>query len=352
MYKFNEVTIEEKEGIIFLCGTKYRPSSVADKRNVLKEYLQKEYPHMKILILEENFVFGRKEGYLSYDDIFMKNLSDVEEMTAAFSDGIIIIHDSISTGAELAAFATNELLEDKLCVLEPDSTGVEERKISSFLELAYFVEDSKIERIVYYPEVYSHYISDRHIEKRTNFAGNVITPILGTKIKSFVESHNKGLDIRYEKMKYQKVNSDRNVVSYSLDDKKLSVYVSGQVVLYQILGLLTVEDIRRQLRKLNKLYIHIDYLCENYKNILCNTIQERLDKTVEEIEVIVKENRRSIRDIIAYSLYMLQAFELLSLTKERKMNKIVFKNAYTQNIAKYKGIITECDDSLRELLDE
>lgn len=128
MYKFNEIIIGKENNIVFLCGTKYRKGERTDKRNVLKRYINDTYPTMNVVILEENFVFGNRSGYLSYDDIFMKNLNDIEEMTAAFADGIIVIHDSISTGAELAVFASNEYLENKLCVLEPDSTGIEEKR--------------------------------------------------------------------------------------------------------------------------------------------------------------------------------------------------------------------------------
>ena len=48
MYKFNEITIDDDKGIIFLCGTKYKKESVYDKRNVLKN-----------IILKKMFLFWR-----------------------------------------------------------------------------------------------------------------------------------------------------------------------------------------------------------------------------------------------------------------------------------------------------
>lgn len=86
-----------------------------------------------------NILSLEKRGIFELWWYFLKNLNDIETLSAAFANGIIIIHDSISTGAELAAFASNEMLKDKMCVLEPDSTGIEERKISAFLELAFLV---------------------------------------------------------------------------------------------------------------------------------------------------------------------------------------------------------------------
>ena len=55
MYKFNEITIDDDKGIIFLCGTKYKKESVYDKRNVLKKYIEEHYPKKNVLILEEHF---------------------------------------------------------------------------------------------------------------------------------------------------------------------------------------------------------------------------------------------------------------------------------------------------------
>ena len=73
--------------------------------------------------------------------------------------------------------------------------------------MAFFSTDSKIRRIVYYPEVYSFEISEKHVEKRTNFVNNTITPILGDKICSFIDYCKLELDIRFEKMKFGKINN-------------------------------------------------------------------------------------------------------------------------------------------------
>lgn len=352
MYKFNEITIDDDKGIIFLCGTKYKKESVYDKRNVLKKYIEEHYPKKNVLILEEHFVFGKRDGYLSYDDIFLKNLNDIETLSAAFANGIIIIHDSISTGAELAAFASNEMLKDKMCVLEPDSTGIEERKISAFLELAFFSTDSKIRRIVYYPEVYSFEISEKHVEKRTNFVNNTITPILGDKICSFIDYCKLELDIRFEKMKFGKINNSVGVISYSKNGNELQVHVSGQVILYQVMGLLSINDIRKQLRKKKRLYEHIDFVCGQYKNILHHTIQEKLKSETNTILVSVKEINVELRDVIAYSLYMLQALELISILKEKELYKIGLKNNLGIFLSELDDIVSEEDNEILEFLNE
>lgn len=350
MFKFNEITIKADRGIIFLCGTKYRKNSMYDKRNVLKKYIESKYALKNILILEEHFVFGKRSGYLSYDDIFLKNLNDIETLTAAFADGIIIIHDSISTGAELAAFASNELLKRKLCVLEPDSTGIEERKISAFLELAFFGEESEIKRIVYYPEVYSYEISENHIEKRTNFMTNSISPILGRKICDFIEQCKINLNICFEEMKFKKANTNPGVISYTKIENELQVYVSGQVVLYQVIGLFSIKVIRAEIRKTKKLYEHVDYLCKQYKLILRNTVQKNMKVDVKGISIFIKEIDVDVRDVMAYSLYMMQALGLIDITIEKKLHKIVLKMSLDDFLSGIQEIISEETDELLELL--
>ena len=352
MYIFNEIKIDEGKEIIFLCGTKYIEKSQYDKRNVLKNYIKEHYSKKNVLILEEHFVFGKKEGYLSYDDIFLKNLNDIETLSAAFASGIIIIHDSISTGAELAAFASNEMLKSKICVLEPDSTGIEERKISSFLELAYFSSKSSICRIVYYPEVYSYEISEKHIEKRTNFVNNSITPILGGKICEFIDCCKSELDICFEKNKYGKINNKVGTISYSENEGELQIYISGQVILYQVIGLLLKKNIRKGLRTKKKLYKYVDFICNQYKEILHNTIQKKIKTEVKEISVFVKEINVNFREVIAYSLYMLQALDLISIVKENLLYKIVFRNSMGDFLSDSKNIVSDEDDDILGFLNE
>lgn len=352
MYKFNEITIEADRGIIFLCGTKYKKKSVEDKRNILKKYIESKYNLKNVLILEEHFVFGKKKGYLSYDDIFLRNLSDIETLSAAFANGVIIIHDSISTGAELALFASNELLKSKLCVLEPDSTGIEEKKISSFLELAFFGEKSEIERIIYYPEVYSFKISNNHIEKRSKFMNNKITPILGRKICNFIEQCEADIPVCFEEMIYKKVNTDSGIISYTNSENNIQVYVSGQVLLYQIIGLLSIDFIRTNLRKRRKLYQHIDYLHNQYKEILCNTVQKKVKFEIDEISIFIKELNVNVRDVIAYSLYMVQALDLIEIKTENNLHKIIFKKKLDIFLRNIQPIISEENDELLELLNE
>lgn len=354
MFKFQEKRITPQARIVFLCGTKYGKKSESDKRNVLKKFLETDCRNIKALILEEHFSFGKAGGLLSYDDIFMNNLRDIEELSAAFADNIIIIHDSISTGAELAAFASNAMLESKICVLEPDSTGIEERKISAFLELAFFHEKTKIHRITYYPEVFPYHISKEHIEKHTRFAGNEITPLLGEKIKTFLGECDDLLDIKFRKAYFGRVDSSRNIISYSVEDDALKVNVSGQVLLYQVIDMMSLAEVRTEVRKPKKLYEHVDFVNKMYCQILRNSIEGSITEKVSEIHVYVKENKESqceSRKVVGYSLYMMQALGLIELKKVSGLCRISVEKemeAYWDGMGGM--LVEEADDALRGLL--
>lgn len=351
MYKFQEKMIAPQSKIIFLCGTKYGKESESDKRNVLKKFLETDCRNIRALILEEHFSFGNRNGMLSYDDIFMRNLRDIEELSAAFADGIIIIHDSISTGAELAAFASNAMLESKLCVLEPDSTGIEERKISAFLELAFFHDMTKIHRIGYYPEVFSHHISKEHIEKHTRFAGNEITPILGERIRGFLDKCGDLLDIQFRKAYYGRPDSSRNVISHSVEKGVLNVNVSGQALLYQIIDLMSLTEVRAEVRKPKKLYEHVDYVHKKYCQILRNSIEGSITARVSEIRVHIKENQCESRKVVGYSLYMMQALGLIKLKKASGLCRISVEKdmeAYWDSMSGM--LVEEAEDELRGFL--
>lgn len=118
MYRFNDLTINDPLKIIFLCGSKFNNEHY-DKRIVLKRYLEQKqniYP----LILEENYEFfvdklKKFQEKIPYSEINLDNLFKVESLTASISDGIIIIHETDSTAAEMGIFATNPIIRKK-CV--------------------------------------------------------------------------------------------------------------------------------------------------------------------------------------------------------------------------------------------
>lgn len=59
-YIFIEQEIENEYKYIFLCGAKYTRNDLTDKRNVLRTYLSENNSNFKPIILEDNFMFGKK----------------------------------------------------------------------------------------------------------------------------------------------------------------------------------------------------------------------------------------------------------------------------------------------------
>ena len=124
--------------VVFLCGNKFVGQEKNDKRSILKKYIEENAADFYSIILEENFMFkNATKSYLSYDNIFLKNLFQVEQLASIFADKIIIVHETLSTAAELGMFAHDADMMKKICLLVPDSMSIEENKTTAFIKLAY-----------------------------------------------------------------------------------------------------------------------------------------------------------------------------------------------------------------------
>jgi len=336
---------------IFLCGVKYRSNS-DDKRHKLKEKLVSMDNKNKPIILEENFTFASKSNrFLSYDDIFMKNLKDIENLTAIFSDKVIIIHESISTAAELGMFAMNELISQKLCILIPDEYAIEENKITSFLQLAFFHNINNIEIIKFYPEVDVWKVSENKMDFRTKFFNNEIIGNLEKRLEIFLEKNKKDfITIKFKKVKYKNhIKNDSTVISYFLDENRVDINISVEVIRAHIISFFNLESFKREMRTSKTLSEHITYIEQLYKKTLINTIEELEGKHLSKVSIACKENELEFRQIIAYTLYLLQSMEMMQITKkyiDKEVSckigiKLNFENIYEN----YVGLI-ECKSNV------
>ena len=134
--------------LAFLCGTKYDSANENDKRKILKKFLQSNISDCRALILEENFWFKKTtEKYLSYDEIFLRDLAQIEQMASLYADKIIVVHESLSTAAEIGVFASDPAVAPRVCVLAPDENAIDENKISGFIYLAFLADAVKKNKI-------------------------------------------------------------------------------------------------------------------------------------------------------------------------------------------------------------
>lgn len=206
-YIFSQKIIEKKYTLFFLCGTVFDEENASDKRIVLKKYIESINDKYKAIILEQNFIFRgeSKKGYLAYDQIFLRNLFDVEMLMSLLADKIFIIHESISTAAELGMFASNPNIANKICLLVPDKINVEERKISKFIRMAFMNRSPRIRTIVFYPTVIKNKISPTKSDYHTYFNNNKIGENLGAKIKRFIRYNLKSsVNLSIKKARYNK----------------------------------------------------------------------------------------------------------------------------------------------------
>lgn len=76
--------------IVFLCGSHYSKKSKHDKRNILKEHIDGSTSNLHAIILEENFQFAStSKQYLSYDDIYLSGLAQIEQLASLYASKII-----------------------------------------------------------------------------------------------------------------------------------------------------------------------------------------------------------------------------------------------------------------------
>ncbi|WP_144475473.1 retron St85 family effector protein [Cytobacillus oceanisediminis] len=355
-YKFNKKTqITDPLRVFFLCGTKFSKDQPDDKRNVLKSHLENKNFNYKVIILEEHFIFGSTtKEYLSYDEIFMKNLKDIELLTGLFSDKIIILHESISTAAELGLFASNNSLLSKTCLLYPDTFSVEEDKVSSFIRLAFLNHRSpeeNVKKITFYPKVKENIISNVKTEYHTFFPRNIIPKNLSSNIDSFIlEDYSETFQVSFKKQKF-KPYKDENIISYSIQDT--SVTLSPKVFRILLTSLFSSKKFRHEIRSSSSIVETVNVIQKAFLNTIKNTIAhiEGIDLQKSKIEITIKDNNVKLRETIGYFLYTLQAIGMLQLPVREKNEKVTissnFKELYESHAKIIEAIpVSKFNDSL------
>ena len=311
--------------VVFLCGNKFAGQGENDKRSILKKYIEENAVNYYPIILEENFMFkNTTTSYLSYDNIFLKNLFEVEQLASIFADKIIIVHETLSTAAELGMFAQDADMMKKICLLVPDSMSIEENKTTAFIKLAYFnanTPEMRIgKKIIYYPDIDINRTSMYKSDYRTGFHNNEIGQNLGSKILRFIFSGFSNSKIIFKKNDYNGSYTDEEVVTYRVNAKacKITVYVNPSILKTQLLSLFFVGEFKKTIRKTKRIYEHVNYIEKFYSNIILNTVCHIEGLKVEEFDININLSRTSctLNQAIGYFIYMLQGVKLLHLESE------------------------------------
>lgn len=330
--------------VIFLCGNEYKGKDKRDKRIILKQFLQ-DNCSSRVIILEENFAFRNSDkNYLSYDNAFLRGLSEIEQLASLYANKIIIIHETISTAAELGMFAINPDLAEKVCLLVPDSISIEEDKISAFIEKAFLnnrVKSCKVENIIYYPDVRVNVLSENVSYYHTYFHENRIGDNLSEKIKKFLNlNKNISEKISIQKSQYKKPLS-KGVLAYWINNNKLGeFYINVDIdsIKIQLLSILLNDEFKDEFKKYKKIYQHVTFIVNIYKRILLNTIlnYEGLEDNYKIKNVKIRSTICDLRQVVGYFLYMLQAIKFIELQYEDENEPNLRKIVIKQKMKHYK----------------
>lgn len=316
-YIFREIEIIDEYRYIFVCGTKYRRNSVEDKRNVLRNFIKTYNSSYKPIILEDNFIFKKSNSrLLVYDDIYMKDLYQVEMLTNYLADKNIIIHESISTGAETGLFLSEKQMAKKTCLLVPDQVAVEEDKIGQFIKLAFLNETSDVEMITYYPRVEKNIISNEVTNWHTYFYKNKIGKSLGKNIIKFLKVDGLNYQIRFVR-DIDKVSE--GMIHYSVKDGRLEIKALPRIIMLCIATIFNVDEFEGEIfsagYKQMKEYIEIVKKC--LQQVFINTIEEKTGKEIYSCTITPSMNVGGvyISGVIGMCLYLFQAAEFIQIVK-------------------------------------
>lgn len=334
--------------IIFLCGIKYGTRDPNDKRKVLKKYLENNISECHVIILEENFAFKTTtQKYLSYDDIFLTSLAHIEQLASLFANKVIIIHESISTAAELGMFAIDTSLSKKICLLTPDDISIDEKKISAFIKLAFMnsnsPETSIGKQITFFPDIHVNRISTEKSDYHTLFHNNEIGENLGKKILSFVKPKKKNYFIKFIKSSFGNTSNATNQIDYHINikNRELAIYIHPETLKIQLLSLFFVDKYRKEFRLYKAIKDHVTYICEIYEKLLASTITdlEGIELHSVKLKINLKNTSCTLRQSVGYFLYMLQAAHLIGLEQEAGAPHSKRKILLTMTLENYKNQI-------------
>lgn len=343
-YILKNTKIQKPFKTLFLCGAFFDKNDKNDKRIVLKNKIKEMLLEFDSIILEEHFVFKRNyKSFLSYDDIFMKNLHDIEMMMALLSDKIIIIHESISTAAELGIFASNMNIKDKLCVLIPHKYTIEEEKLSTFIKLAFLKNEKSFEIIEFYPVIKNNEISSNKKDYHTFFLKNEIGEQLSNQIKEFLtKNYINEVSTKINKSIY---GNETSGFSYLIHSDRLNINIPAFIIELLIVALLGFKNIRAEVREKTDIKEIVNFFKRYIERILINTIQRESESDLSKLKVQIRIDGKNKTDIdlnktIGYILYLFQARGLINLPKNNRKTTVNAKFT-SSNLINYHKLLVE-----------
>ena len=350
-YIFKEQELINEYRYIFLCGAQYKSGNQQDKRNVLRKYLNEKNPLYCPIILEDNFMFRKDSSrILRYDDIHLKDLYQVEMLTNYLSDYNIIIHESISTGAETGLFLSERRAFNKTCLLVPDETAVEEQKVGKFMQYAFMKKPSVLRVITFYPKIEKNMLSNDVMYWHTYFYDNKIGRKLDEQFQDFFETADQTYRIKFTAYK-ENVKEGYIHYSYKKNSQHLIITALPRTLLNCIAAIFNIKEVSNKVFNAGykELKEYIEDINSSLKEVFMNTIQEKTGEIFKECSIRPQMNVNNVHiaGITGMSLYFFQAAGFIDIKKAddyMKSNqvKIIGKKVKDQKKNYFYARYSEC----------
>lgn len=336
--------------MIFLCGVVFKKNAAQkDKRKILKDHLKKDALNLPI-ILEENFSVRK------YADIDLGNLHDVEILVACFADAVIIIHESIATGAELGMFATNRNIAPKLLVVYPDSDSVEEDKINTFIGEAFYGTDPILSRekslVEYRPVISDYYQSNDRYVYHTYFPNDLREASEARdRIDIFIQDIGTRMPAQlfFNEVMFNKIKRDTDSVDYYSDNDHLVVAVSPVALKSLLFSLLTIKSLRNSIETSQSVSEVISAVQSEFNKVLLATISPRLKQDLKKVRVIIKSlenstfrssSKEGYRKSVGLFVFLLKAMDFLSVERVSGRDSYKFTRSFSGLRDSYEDAIS------------
>ncbi|VEF46690.1 Uncharacterised protein [Bacillus freudenreichii] len=349
-----EALINTPLRVFFLCGSHY-VNNREDKRKIFRQYIENQNNMFKALILEDHFCFRRDDKLLNYNEINMKSLKDIELLTGLFAEKIFILHECISTAAELGLFSGNKYISDKIILLTPDQYSVEEEFLSGFISLAFnnkVFTDYNVDNIFYYPGIKKISISENKKKYHTYFINNEIPCNLKSQISARLAPIMNPVRVKLLPSKLFQQKRSTNIY-YKIDDATSLIYLDPNILSGLLISLFNIDFIRNELRKSRSKFNFINKLWKYLEDIMLNTIRHETGEkqVINKLKFILTGIEMDPKQAVSYFVYILMALDLIeeSSDKDSKFTiKMEFKDVYVN----YRSMLRELTSSkIKEVLD-
>ena len=314
--------------IVFLCGVKFsRGKKGQDKRLALQDIIRLR-PNTSTVILEEHF-----SNLDMYSDIGLRNIHDVENLVSCFSNATIVIHESLSTAAEIGMLASNKLSADRTAVLFPDSGLVKNEKVAGFIDLAYYHTNpvlSKEGRIPFVPRLREVYESNYSQAFHTFFPEGFDNSYPYEKVQKFLDTPvtKSTTEFTFRALGYKTVTNATNVIDYEHIEGVLNFFVSPEALKATLIALLSRDEVREKVDQSTKYIDVISVLHDHLRDALQETVKDHLSaepkvtnvelKCIQLTEAQPGESITDIRKAVGMFVYLLKAIGFLFIEDNEK----------------------------------